>query len=430
MVNSATVKLWGRNLGALFLDERNNLISFQYYDDFSNTGYDVSPILYPFEKGRIFTKQIPRSENDTFKGLPEFIADILPDKWGTALMDNWLARNGRDSNSCNVLERLLYMGDRGMGALEFVTDLRPELSSPIRITELDGLVKIAAEILQQRKGVVTNLGREDDALKTIISIGTSAGGSRAKAIVAYNKETGEIRSGQVPAPEGFEHCLLKLDDVTNTILGDPQHFTSIEYSYYKLARACRINMMGSLLLPDRGRRHFLTRRYDRAGNRKLHKVSLCGLAGMDFNMPGAFSYEQMFSVMRALGLKHSEAEQAFRRMVFNVIGRNQDDHTKNVEFLMNEQGEWSLAPAFDLTYSFNPSSKWTAHHQMAINGKTDNFTLDDLLTVAESIKVKNGKEIIDEVQTIFTNFEDYMEKDISGAMVEEMKRNLVLNILK
>lgn len=430
MVNSATVKLWGRNLGALFLDERNNLITFQYYDDFGLTGYDVSPILYPFEKGRIFSKHIPRGETDTFKGLPEFIADILPDKWGTALMDSWLARNGRDIGSCNAIERLLYMGDRGMGALEFVTDMRPELSQSIKITELDGLAKVAAEILQQRKGVVTNMGKEDDALKTIISIGTSAGGSRAKAVVAYNKESGEIRSGQVPAPEGFEHYLLKLDGVTNTILGDPRHFTSIEYSYYKLAKACHIKMMESCLLHDRGRRHFLTKRYDRAGNRKLHKVSLCGLTGMDFNMPGAFSYEQMFSAMRALGLKHSEAEQAFRRMVFNVVGRNQDDHTKNVEFLMDEQGEWSLAPAFDMTYAFNPSREWTAHHQMTINGKNDNFTLVDLLKVADAIKVKNGKEIIDEIQTVFLNFEDYMENDISETMVEEMKRNLVLNILK
>lgn len=430
MVKSATVRLWGHNLGALYLDERNNLITFQYFDDFGNTGYNVSPILYPFEKGKIFSNRIPRSENDTFRGLPEFIADILPDKWGTALMDSWLARNGRDNGSCNVIERLLYMGDRGMGALEFVKDMRPELSRSIKITELDGLIKIAAEILRQRKGVATNLDKEDEALKTIISIGTSAGGSRAKAVVAYNKETGEIRSGQVPAPEGFEHCLLKLDGVTNTVLGDPQHFTSIEYSYYKLAKACQINMMESCLLPDRDRRHFLTKRYDRKGNKKLHKVSLCGLTGMDFNMPGAFSYEQMFSTMRTLGLKHSEAEQAFRRMVFNVIGRNQDDHTKNVEFLMDDYGEWSLAPAFDVTYAFRPSSEWTAHHQMTINGKNDNFTLDDLLKVAEAIKVKNGKEIIDEVQTVFMNFEDYMEKDIAEAMVEEMKHNLVLNILK
>lgn len=430
MVNSAIVKLWGKDLGALYLDERNNLITFQYYDDFGNTGYEVSPVLYPFEKGRIFSKHIPRNENDTFKGLPEFIADALPDKWGTALMDSWLARNGRDNGSCNVIERLLYMGDRGMGALEFVTDMRPELSRSISITELDGLIRIAADILQQRKGVATNLDKEDEALKTIISIGTSAGGSRAKAVVAYNKETGEIRSGQVPAPEGFEHYLLKLDGVTNTILGDPQHFTSIEYSYYKLAKACQIDMMESYLLPDRDRRHFLTKRYDRTGNKKLHKLSLCGLTGMDFNLPGAFSYEQMFSAMRSLGLKHSEAEQAFRRMVFNVIGRNQDDHTKNVEFLMDEQGEWHLAPAFDMTYAFRSSSEWTAHHQMTIGGKNDNFTLDDLLTVADAIKVKNGKEIIAEIQSVFTEFENYMEDDISGTMVEEMKRNLVLDILR
>lgn len=430
MVNSAVIKLWGHKLGALYLDGNTNLITFQYYDDFGNTGYEVSPVLYPFEKGKIYSKHIPRNDSDTFKGLPEFIADILPDKWGTALMDRWLAENGRDKDSCNVIERLLYMGDRGMGALEFVTDMRPELSKSVRITELDGLVKIASEILKQRKDASTNFSMEDDALRTIISIGTSAGGSRAKAVVAYNEITGEIRSGQVAAPEGFEHYLLKLDGVTNDILGDPQHFGSIEYSYYRMAKACGIEMMDSKLLQDRERRHFLTRRYDRDGNRKIHKVSLCGMEGMDFNMPGAYSYEQMFNTMRKLGLKHSEAEQAFRRMVFNVIGRNQDDHTKNVEFLMDEQGGWRLAPAFDMTYSYRPSSEWTAHHQMTINGKNDNFTMDDIMKVADDIKIKNGKEIIDEIRSCFMNFENYMEIDIPDKTIENMKKTLRLDIMK
>lgn len=429
MVNSAIIKLWNRNLGALYFDERNNVITFQYYDDFGKNGFEVSPILHPFEEGKIYSKYIPRNENDTFKGLPEFIADILPDKWGTALMNSWLAQNGRGYDSCNAIERLLYMGDRGMGALEFVTDMRPELSKSVKISELDGLIHIAAEILQRRKDVSANLIKEDEALKTIISIGTSAGGSRAKAVVAYNKETQEIRSGQVPAPDGFEHCLLKLDGVTNAILGDPQHFGSIEYSYYKIAKACEIKMMDSFLLPDRDRKHFLTKRYDRVGNKKLHKVSLCGIAGMDFNMSGVFSYEQLFSIMRVLGLKHTEAEQAYRRMVFNVIGRNQDDHTKNVEFLMNEQGEWSLAPAFDMTYSFRSSSEWTTHHQMTINGKNDGITLEDLLKVANDIKIKNAKEIIEQIQDKFKNFENYMESDIPEEMISTMKNNLRINIL-
>lgn len=430
MVNSAIIKIWGHKLGALYLDKNNNAITFQYYDDFGNNGYEVSPILYPFEKGRIYSNQIPRNENDTFKGLPEFIADILPDRWGTALMDRWLTENGRANNSCSVIERLLYMGNRGMGALEFVTDMRPELSESIKITEFDGIVKIAAEILKQREGVSINFAKEDEALRTIISIGTSAGGSRAKAVVAYNPKNGEVRSGQVAAPEGFEHYLLKLDGVTNDILGDPQHFGCIEYSYYKLAKACGIEMMESTLLPDRNRKHFMTKRYDREGNKKIHKVSLCGIEGMDFNMPGAFSYEQMFSTMRKLSLKHSEAEQGFRRMVFNVIGRNQDDHTKNVEFLMNEKGEWRLAPAFDMTYSYRPSSEWTAHHQMTINGKRDGFTLDDLLKVSNDIKIRNAKEVIDEIQTCFKNFEDYMEGDIPEEKVASMKDTLRLDILK
>jgi len=426
MVNNAIIKLWGRNLGALYLDEQSNRISFQYFDEFGDSAYEVSPILYPFEKGRIFSKLVPRNSEDSFKGLPEFVADVLPDKWGTALMDRWLAENGRDKDSCNVIERLLYMGNRGMGALEFVTDMRPELSESIRITEMDGLVRIASEILHKREGASTNIDRGDEALRTIISIGTSAGGSRAKAVVAYNSTTGEIRSGQVDAPEGFEHCLLKLDGVTNDILGDPEHYGSIEYSYYKLACACKIKMSPCMLLTDGSRKHFLTKRYDRRGNDKIHKVSLCGMEGMDFNLPGAYSYEQMFGTMRKLGLKHSEAQQAFRRMVFNVIGRNQDDHTKNVEFLMDRNGEWTLAPAFDMVYAYNPSNKWLAHHQMTINGKNDDFTLNDILKVAAEIKINNAREIIDEIQTCFSNFSDYMQPDIPEEMVDRMKKDLVI----
>lgn len=428
MINSATVMLWGNKLGALYLDESARTISFQYFDEFGKTPYRVSPLKHPFEKGKIFTKRIPRNE-DTFNGLPGFIADVLPDKWGTALMDRWLAENGRAAESYNVIERLLYMGRRGMGALEFVPEIRTDLTKSIPIKELDGLIKAAADILSSRTSVRTNLEMEDEALKTIISIGTSAGGARAKAVVAYNKETGDIRSGQVDAPEGFEHYLLKLDGVTNSILGDPEHYGSIEYSYYKIAKDCDIIMMPSQLLPDRNRKHFLTKRYDRQGNKKIHKVSLCGINEMDFNMPGYFSYEQMFSVMRDLGLQNDELEQGFRRMVFNVIGRNQDDHTKNVEFLMDEGGSWSLAPAFDMTYSFKADSQWVATHQMSINGKTDGFVLDDLLKVAKDNRIKNAMDIIATINERFSHFEEYMESDIPEERIESMKSTLRTSIL-
>lgn len=430
MVTNATVRLWGNTLGYLYLDEQNKRINFQYSDEFGSTGYEVSPILYPFEKGHIYSRLIPRQgEEDCFKGLPEFIADILPDKWGTALVNRWLAENGRDKDSINTIERLLYMGNRGMGALEFITDLRPELSTSIAISELDGLVKIAAEIIENRGRVNTNIKEQDEALKTIISIGSSAGGSRAKAVVSYNRDTGEILSGQVDAPEGFEHYLIKLDGVTNGILGDPGYWGILEYSYYKLALACKINMMECMILKDRERRHFLTKRYDRKGNKKIHKVSLCGIAGMDFNRAGWYSYEQMFSVMRQIGLDKTDAVESFRRMVFNVVGRNQDDHTKNVEFLMNNQGQWSLAPAFDMTYSYAPENRWLAHHQMTINGKKDNFIKEDLLKIAKDIGIKNAEDIIAEIVECFENFEDYMEPGIPEEKISAMKKTLRTDIL-
>lgn len=428
MINNAIVKLWGENLGALFLDESTRTISFQYFPEFEKTGYEVSPLKHPFDKKKIFRERIPR-EPDTFNGLPGFIADVLPDKWGTALMDRWLAENGRAPGSYNVIERLLYMGSRGMGALEFVPEIKTDLSKSIAINEIEGLVKAAADIISSRTNVSTNLKLEDEALKTIISIGTSAGGARAKAVVAYNEKTREIRSGQVDAPDGFEHYLLKLDGVTNRILGDPEHYGSIEYSYYKIAKACDIDMTTSMLLPDRNRRHFLTKRFDRVKNDKIHKVSLCGINHMDFNFPGYYSYEQMFSVMRDLGLKHDEIVEGFKRMVFNVIGRNQDDHTKNVEFLMGRDGIWTLAPAFDMTYSFRKDSEWVSKHQMTINGKSDNFVLDDLLKVASDNKIKNAKDIIAHIKEQFLHFEEYMESDIPRERIEAMKATLRTSIL-
>lgn len=427
MIDNATVKLWGNNLGALYLNESERTISFQYFDNFEKTGYQVSPIKYPYEKKRVFQQRIPRDPN-AFNGLPGFIADVLPDKWGTALMDRWLAENGRDPGTCNVIERLLYMGSRGMGALEFVPEIRTDLSKSIAIKEIEGLVKAAADILSDRAHVSTNLEMEDEALKTIISIGTSAGGARAKAVIAYNDETGEIRSGQVDAPEGFEHFLLKLDGVTNSILGDPEHFGSIEYSYYRIANDCDIDMMPSQLLPDRNRKHFLTKRYDRIKNRKIHKVSLCGINHMDYNLAGYFSYEQMFSVMRDLGLKHDDLVQGFKRMVFNVIGRNQDDHTKNVEFLMDEDGNWRLAPAFDMTYAFKTDSPWVSKHQMTINGKNDNFVLDDLLKIANENRIKNATDIVEGIRDRFLHFEDYMDPDIPEERIQSMKATLRTSI--
>lgn len=428
MVNNAIVKIWDQEAGALLLDENSGNISFEYFPEFEKRGYELSPIWLPFVKGKVYSYPELR-DNETYHGLPGFIADMLPDQWGTALMERWLAENGRPSGSYNIIERLLYMGKRGMGALEFYPETRNDLSNSIEIKELSSLVRVAREIISSRNTVKIKFDdNSKSAIKAIISIGTSAGGSRAKAVVAYNKKTKEIRSGQVDAPEGFEHYLIKLDGVTNKILGDPQYFGCIEYSYYSIAKACGIDMTESFLLPDHKHRHFMTKRYDRTGNHKVHKVSLCGINNLDFNMPGAYSYEQLFEVMRMLRLPKSDAEQSYRRMVFNVIGRNQDDHTKNFDFLMDTDGIWKLSPAFDMTYSYKKQGRWTSRHQMTINGKDEDFTREDLLKIAKDINLKNGNEIINQIKEIFKHFEEYMHPDIPDKMVSEMKSNLLLSI--
>lgn len=428
MVTSAEIKIWGTTAGYLSLDPGKGDVYFEYEPAFGRTGYELSPIMQPFERGRVY--YYPEfNDNEAFKGLPGFIADALPDKWGTMLVNRWLAENGRDKDTYNVIERLLYQGSRSMGALEFCPASRKDLEKSIKIEEVDGLVRAAREVLNAREDLHASLDNTEDAISAILSVGTSAGGSRAKAVVAYNKDTQEIVSGQIDAPDGFEHYLLKLDGVTNQVLGDPQYFGCIEYAYYRMAVECGIDMTECFLLPDGRRKHFMTKRFDRiGGNHKVHMVSLCGMAHLDFNRPGAYSYEELFGVMRHLGLPKRDAEQIFRRMVFNVIGRNQDDHTKNFCFLMDRDGRWKLSPAFDMSYAYNANGGYTAHHQMTINGKNDGFTVSDLLSVAESIHLKNAETLIADTQTVFSNIEDFMDKDVPHGIVDGIKANLQLEL--
>ena len=326
MVNLAKVYIWGEYAGAVLWNDSTGIATFEYEPSFSKKGWELSPLMMSVRDNRQYSFR--ELSKDTFMGLPGLLADALPDAYGKALLDRWLTSMGR--TFANPVERLCYQGKRSMGALEFVPaqDDYLEQSSSI---EISSLVEVASEVLSNKAELDTNLKENTkEALINIIKVSTSAGGQRAKAVIAYNDTTGEVRSGQVDAPEGFSHWLLKLDGVTNASLGDPQHYGKIEYAYYKMALKAGLDMSECRLLEENGRSHFMTKRFDRiGGNEKVHMQTLCGLAHYDYKMLHAYSYEQAFQVMRRLHLPYGQAEQIFRRMVFNVIARNQDDHTKN-----------------------------------------------------------------------------------------------------
>ncbi|HAG95443.1 MAG: toxin HipA [Thalassolituus sp.] len=398
----ARVMLWGRQVGTLIWT--NNRGYFEYDRAFQSSGIEPSPITMPLSDQ---SYSFPALSRETFKGLPGFLADSLPDKFGNRLINQWLERQGRSADSFSPLERLCYIGSRGMGALEFKPALGHlnETSQPIEIAEL---VALTNEALSQKQAMVVDLAGADtshkQALDKIISVGTSAGGARAKAVIAWNPETQEVRSGQVKTDAGFGYWLLKFDGVEENrdheVLADPKGYSLVEYAYYLMAIACGITMTECRIFKENGRSHFMTRRFDRKdGGDKIHMQSLCGLAHYDFNQAGAYSYEQAIGVMRHLDLPKPEFEQFFRRVVFNVVARNQDDHTKNIAFLMDKAGRWSLSPAYDLTYCNGRG--WTSQHQMTVNGKRNHFVTDDLLAVAQhaDIRPTKAKSIISEILT-------------------------------
>ena len=389
----AAVELWGTRIGAVALTDSNGVASFEYEPSFLASGIQLAPLMMALA-ARVYS--FPELQRRTFRGLPGLLADSLPDRFGNNLINAWLARQGRTPESFDAVERLCYTGQRGMGALEFKPVQGPsaQTSGAIKIAEL---VALASEILSQQQGLATSFqGPErEEALQTILRVGTSVGGARAKALIVWNASTGEVRSGQLEAPPGFSHWLLKFDGVSGNKdreLEDPQGYGLIELAYSRMARAAGITMTDCRLLEENGRQHFMTRRFDRddAGN-KLHMQSLGALAHFDYNEPGSYSYEQAFLVMRQLQLPMQALEEQYRRMVFNLIARNQDDHVKNIAFLMDRDGQWSLSPAFDITWSFNPAGDWTATHQMSVNGKRDQFTRADLLAVGRSAQLKRGR---------------------------------------
>jgi len=356
------------------------------------------------------------------------ISDVLPDDFGNHLIDRWLKLNGIRKSDFSPLDRLTYIGTRGMGALEFepAKKLGYDQSTTLNISSL---VELSGKIQQERENISLNL-QETETMNELIKVGTSAGGQRAKAIIAYNEATQEVRSGQTKVPNGFEHFILKFDGVTNTELGDPQGYGRIEYAYYLMAIDCGIEMMPSQLLEENGRAHFMTKRFDRIGQgEKMHMQTLCALAHFDYRKPGIYGYEDALDVMRELLLPKEQAIQLFRRMVFNVLARNQDDHTKNISFLMDQSGRWRLSPAYDVTYAYNPSGQWTNGHQMTIAGKRDNFNRKDLQTVADQINYKKGNEDIETIRKTLGQWEQYSDRaGIPKIQSQALKKVFRLNI--
>ena len=407
----AEVQLWGRTIGAVSIDEGRDFAAFQYDPAFAASGIEVAPLVMPLSD-RIYTfPDLPRM---TFHGLPGLLADSLPDKFGNALIDTWLATQGRAAASFGAVERLCYTGARGMGALEFAPGLGPKPRKATKI-EIDALVRLASDILTHRSGIRGSFAgaARTKALNDILRVGTSAGGARAKAVIAWNRETNEVRSGQIAAGDGFDYWLLKFDGVTGNKdkeQDDAQGYGAIEYAYHLMAKAAGITMSECRLLEENNRRHFMTRRFDRlAGGEKLHMQSLCALCHFDFNQAGAYSYEQALLAIRQLRLPMASVEEQFRRMAFNIVARNQDDHVKNIAFLMDKLGHWSLAPAFDVTYSYNPSGAWTATHQMTLNGKRDGFTIDDFAACARTASMKKTrvKAILAEVTAAVSRWPEF-----------------------
>ena len=404
MSTLAEARLWGEPVGAVSLREGDDVATFEYLPEFTEGRLDIAPLTMPLSGAGPF--RFPELAQRTFKGLPGLLADSLPDRYGNALIDSWLDRQGRTPDSFNAVERLCYVGRRGMGALEFKPSLEPR-PTPSHQIDVGALAELAAAVLSERGRLRTALDR-DGALDEILRVGSSAGGARAKALIALNPNTNEVRSGQLDAKSNFEHWILKFDGVGDSSreVGTPDGYGAIELAYSRMAKAAGIEMSECRLLEENGRRHFMTRRFDRLANgSKLHMQSLGAIAHLDFNQPGANSYEQALMTIRRLGLSMAAIEEQFRRMAFNVVARNQDDHVKNIAFLMDRGGEWRLSPAFDLIYAFNPSGSWTEQHQMSLNGKRDGFTVEDFREVGRTASMKRGRaeqilaEVIAAVET-------------------------------
>lgn len=435
-VKTAFVKIWGQIVGAVAWDESQGLASFEYEPKFKAENIDLAPVKMPIQSSqKIFSfpelRSSKNNEFDTFKGLPGLLADVLPDKYGNQLMNIWLAQNGRPANSMNPIEQLCFIGTRGMGALEFEPTLLKSSKNTFQV-EINNLVGITRRMLDEREKFETNLNKADEqAVMEILKIGTSAGGARPKAIIAYNKKTREVRSGQTNAPKGFEHWLIKLDGVSDAQFGESKGYGRIEMAYYNMAKDCGVKMMESELLEENGRAHFMTKRFDREnGSVKHHVQTFCAMQHYDFNEVISYSYEQLFQTMRLLRLPYPDAEQMYRRMVFNVIARNCDDHTKNFAFRLKEGGDWELAPAYDICHAYRPDSIWVSQHALSVNGKRIGIERNDLISFAKEMNIKRSEHIVSEINTKIQYWNIYADKVNVNPELRDSIKDTLLNLEK
>ncbi|GAA0760104.1 serine/threonine-protein kinase HipA [Erythromicrobium ramosum] len=410
----AIVNLWGRQIGAVLWDESRQLGVFEYTPEFIASNYEVAPLTMPLRSG---VYDFPGLASETFKGLPGMLADSLPDRFGNAVINSWLAEQGRTPESFDPVERLCYTGRRGMGALEFEPSAGQHRDKGGKI-DIAPLVDLANRVIAAREQLNGVLDGQDDqmALEEILRVGTSAGGARAKAVLAWNEATGEFHSGQLDAGAGYTYWLMKFDGVSGNAdkeVADPLGFGRLEYACYLLAKAAGVDMARSRLHEEGGRAHFMTQRFDRtADGKKLHMQSLCAMRHFDFNLARAYSYEQAVETIRMLGLGRDAIRQQVRRALLNIFIRNQDDHTKNIAFLMDPDGRWSLSPAFDVVYAYNPDGAWTSQHQMSLSGKTDGIELDDLLTFGKfaDMKTVETKAIIREIEIAISKWPEFCDR--------------------
>lgn len=429
----AEIRLWGRTIGAVSQPSDVGYATFQYDPSFAQSGIEIAPLTMPLARHPYAFPQLARR---SFQGLPGLLSDSLPDSFGNALIDAWLARQGRSPGDFRPIERLCYVGTRAIGALEFEPSTGPRPNQAQKV-EVEALVDLASRILRERGTMSVSIkpGKEEDALTALLRVGTSAGGARAKALIAWNPGSNEVRSGQIEAGSEFEYWVLKFDGVTggrDDKFNAPLGYGAIEYAYSLMAREAGITMADCRLFEENDRRHFMTRRFDRTTDgRRLHMLSLGAMSHLDYNDAGAHGYEQAFLTIRRLGLSMDAVEEQFRRMVFNVLARNQDDHVKNIAFLMDKRGRWSLSPAFDVIYAYNPSGDWTASHQMTVNGKRDGFTLVDFDAVARSASMKRGRAaaIHEQVRAAVSRWREFAEQaGVQETRVEQIQEALRLEL--
>lgn len=394
------VNLWGETIGLASWNEMTRCATFQYTPDAISDGRELSPIVMPLSKEPYLFDGLNR---DTYHGLPGLLADSLPDRFGESLIDLWLDRNGIGREEFNPLDRLCYLGRRGMGALEYQP--ASNVGDGISDVDVDRLSILATRVLKDREGFSTELS--DDGIEQLISLGTSAGGARAKAIVALDERTGEIRSGQTNQPERFYQWIIKFD----TDSGAEKGFCRTEYAYHQMAKDCGIVMTDCRLLETESGSHFMTKRFDRIGTEKVHMQTLCALAHFDNRSAGRYSYEQLFMVMRMLRLPYMDQEQMFRRTVFNMVMRNNDDHTKNFSFILRKGNGWRLSPAYDLTFAYTPGNLWIGRHQMTMNGKVDGIDRKDIYKFAHDVGIRNHVDIIDKIVEVASEWGSYAEEN-------------------